>query len=248
MLHRRGPLRERVQLQRERVHTIAAWCYDTKAMATAIACLDGFADVFRQSARAISGAARAVDLYRLVEWMEPRTDANLSIRAGEHKILEIKKHWAASVWSVIKVSGASLLWTWATFADTQFGFVDFYWIFLMPFALAMIIQGMWHITGEFRDRFVITNQRIFRINGVFSKTRASIPIGRILDITAKQPILGQVLNYGHFVFESAAQIQGLNEITYVRDIDINEEILRMAIHGDEPHELATVPEEADDGT
>ena len=173
----------------------------------------------------------------------------LSIRAGEHKILEIKKHWGASIWSVVKMIFASLLWVWATFTDLQWGVVDFYWLFFLPFCLAITIQAMWHILGEFRDRFVITNQRIFRINGVFGKTRASIPINRILDITAKQPILGRWLNYGHFVFESAAQIQGLNEITYVRDIDLNEEILRMAIHGDEPHELATVAEETGgDGT
>jgi hypothetical protein len=186
--------------------------------------------------------------YPLVAWMEPHTDANLSIKAGEHKILEIKKHWFASVWSVIKVLGASALWVWATFADTQFYFIDFYWIFLMPFSLAIIIQGLWHIVAEFRDRFVITNQRIFRINGVTGKTRASIPINKILDITAKQSLLGHWLNFGHFVFESAAQIQGLRQITYVRDIDINEEILRMAIHGDEPHELETIAEEDDDGT
>jgi membrane protein YdbS with pleckstrin-like domain len=190
-----------------------------------------------------------IRFYWLVEWMEPRTDANLSIRAGEHKILEIKKHWMASIWSVCKVIFAAILWYWASFADLQVGPVDFYWMFFMPFCLAIIIQGVWHILGEFRDRFVITNQRIFRINGVMGKTRASIPIGRILDITAKTPLLGRWLNYGHFVFESAAQIQGLNEITYVTDVDWCEDVLRMAIHGDEPHELATLEEEQkDDGT
>jgi membrane protein YdbS with pleckstrin-like domain len=194
-----------------------------------------------------SGEWRLPSLYWLVRWMEPNTDGNLSIRAGEHKILEIKKHWMASIWSVIKVLLASVVWYWATFQDLQYSLVDLYWIFFLPLCLAIIIQGMWHIVGEFRDRFVITNQRIFRINGVMAKSRASIPIGRILDITAIQPWLGMRLNYGHFVFESAAQIQGLNEITYVTDVDECEEILRMAIHGDEPHELATI-EEKDDGT
>jgi membrane protein YdbS with pleckstrin-like domain len=241
MLDRARTVVERV---RERIRLILAWLFDTRAVQTALAFADGFADVFRTIAFRVGDH----NVYWLVEWMEPKTDANLSIRAGEHKILEIKKHWAASIWSVLKVIFAAIVWTWATFADLQWGFVDFYWIFFMPFCLAITIQGVWHVAGEFRDRFVITNQRIFRINGVFGKTRASIPIGRILDITAKQPIIGRWLNYGHFVFESAAQIQGLNEITYVRDIDQNEEILRMAIHGDEPHELATVAEEQDDGT
>jgi hypothetical protein len=38
-------------------------------------------------------------------------------------------------------------------------------------------------------------------------------------------------------------------ITYVRDIDEREAILRMAIHGDEMHELVRIEEDAeDDGT
>lgn len=188
-------------------------------------------------------------LYWLVEWLEPKVDENLSIRAGEHKIFEIKKHWMASIWSVIKVCLASILWWWATVTDLQTGPIDWYWVFFMPFCLAIIIGGTYHVIAEFRDRFVITNQRIFRINGVAGKTRASIPIGRILDITAKTPLPGRFLGYGHFVFESAAQIQGLNEITYVPNVDWAEDVLRMAIHGDEPHELATTPEEdSDDGT
>lgn len=203
--------------------------------------------VFRPVAH-YAGLLHPVRLYWLVEWMEPKTDANLSIRAGEHKILEIKKHWMACIWSVIKICFSTTLWFWATFTDLQFGIVDFYWLFFMPFCLAINIQCVWHIVAEFRDRFVITNQRIFRINGVMGKTRASIPIGRILDITAKTPLLGRWLNFGHFVFESAAQIQGLNEITYVTDVNWSEEVLRMAIHGDEPHEMATVDEEQDDGT
>ena len=229
---------------RERVRLVLAWCYDTKATQVALSVAGGFTDVFRP----VPGRLHPVRLYWLVEWLEPKTDENLSIRAGEHKILEIKKHWMACIWSVIKICGATVLWYWATFADLQVGIVDFYWVFFMPFALAITIQGTWHILAEFRDRFVITNQRIFRINGVMGKTRASIPIGRILDITAKTPLIGRGLGYGHFVFESAAQIQGLNEITYVPDVDWCEDVLRMAIHGDEPHELATTPEDEDDGT
>jgi hypothetical protein len=40
---------------------------------------------------------------------------------------------------------------------------------------------------------------------------------RILDITVHQPFMGTLFNYGHLVFESAAQDQGLREIKYVDD-------------------------------
>jgi hypothetical protein len=105
---------------------------------------------------------------------------------------------------------------------------------------------MWRILEEYRDRFVITNQRVFRVNGVLSTARASVPLLRILDITVNKPVIGRWLNYGHFIFESAAQVQGLNRITYVGDIDQREDVLRIVMQGDLPQQIATPAE--DDGT
>ena len=107
-------------------------------------------------------------------------------------------------------------------------------------------QALWRILEEYRDRFVITNQRVFRVHGVLSMARASVPLLRILDITVKKSVIGRWLNYGHFVFESAAQVQGLNEIRYVKDIDQREDVLRMVMQGD--CAPAVVTAEEDDGT
>ena len=60
------------------------------------------------------------------------------------------------------------------------------------------------------------------------------------------PVPGRWLNYGHFVFESAAQVQGLNKITYVKDVDQREDVLRMVMQGDLPLQVPTPAE--DDGT
>ena len=62
----------------------------------------------------------------------------------------------------------------------------------------------------------------------------------------KQSWVGHILNYGHFVFESAAQVQGLNEIKYVSSIDDREDALRMIMNP----ELAQIAqdEQTDDGT
>ena len=48
---------------------------------------------------------------------------------------------------------------------------------------------------------------------------ATMPITRILDITVEKPLLGRILGYGHFVFESAAQAQGLRDIRFIGDPD-----------------------------
>jgi hypothetical protein len=113
--------------------------------------------------------------------------------------------------------------------------------------LVIGVQALYRIIEEYRDRFVITNQRVFRVHGVLATARASVPLQRILDITVNKPVIGRWLNYGNFVFESAAQVQGLNVITYVGDIDQREDVLRMVMQPPElPQQVSGIDE--DDGT
>ena len=57
-----------------------------------------------------------------------------------------------------------------------------------------------------------------------------------IDITVKKPLQGRLLNYGNFVFESAAQEQGLRDIRYVgspdeRDLAIQRVVQRAGLRG-----------------
>ena len=52
----------------------------------------------------------------------------------------------------------------------------------------------------------------------------------------EKPVVGRLLNYGHFVFESAAQEQGLRDIRYVgrpyeRDLVIPRVVQRAGLRG-----------------
>jgi hypothetical protein len=63
-----------------------------------------------------------------------------------------------------------------------------------------------------------------------------MPITRILDITVEKPFVGRLLGYGHFVFESAAQAQGLRDIRYIgdpdeRDLTIQRVVQRAGLRG-----------------
>jgi hypothetical protein len=78
-----------------------------------------------------------------------------------------------------------------------------------------------------------------------SVQRASVPLGRILDITVKKPFIGRILDYGHFVFESAAQVQGLSEVSFVQAIDDRDRILQETMQ--RAGLRATAPQQ-DDGT
>jgi hypothetical protein len=105
---------------------------------------------------------------------------------------------------------------------------------LVSFALAG--HAWWGFLREHRDRFVITNMRVFRIHGVLGTHLATMPLTRILDITVDKPLTGRIFGYGHFVFESAAQEQGLREIRYVgspdqRDLTIQRVVQRAGLRG-----------------
>jgi hypothetical protein len=90
-----------------------------------------------------------------------------------------------------------------------------------------------------------------RIRGVFSQTVATTPIARVLDITLKKPIIGRMLGYGHFVFESAAQDQGFREIKWVsrpddRDLTIQRVIQRTGLRASASVDVLKGDEDSDD--
>jgi uncharacterized membrane protein YdbT with pleckstrin-like domain len=176
----------------------------------------------------------------VVSWLDPHVDRYILSTAGEQKVVEVKKHWAASAWPAVRLAIGTVIFV-SAFAYQS----PIYWVFIIVGG-ALAGQALWRILEEYRDRFIITNQRVFRVHGVLSVARASVPLMRILDITVNKSFIGRWLNYGHFVFESAAQVQGLNEIKYVKDIDKREDVLRMVMQGDVPQPVVTAEE--DDGT
>jgi hypothetical protein len=100
----------------------------------------------------------------------------------------------------------------------------------------MILWGGWKAMAAHLDCFVITNMRVFRVKGVLVRSLATMPLGRILDITVVKPLHGRIVGFGHFTFESAAQAQGLREIRYVsrpdeRDLTIQRVVQRSGLRG-----------------
>ena len=78
--------------------------------------------------------------------------------------------------------------------------------------------------------------RVFRVHGVLSsqpRHDAAEPDPRH---QRDKPLHGRVLGFGHFVFESAAQEQGLRDIRYVgrpdeRDLSIQRVVQRSGLRG-----------------
>ena len=163
----------------------------------------------------------------LKKFVDPDVARRLLTSENEVIIDEVHKHWVVNIVPVlIVVAGGAAFVLMPLFGE-------FFWL-LMLMGTALWIYGMVRIQQEFMDRFVITNMRVFRVHGILNQHLATMPIARILDISVYQPFWGRLLGYGHFVFESAAQDQGLRDIKFVgrpeqRDLTIQRVIQRSGI-------------------
>ncbi|MEZ3161375.1 PH domain-containing protein [Microbacterium sp. BWT-B31] len=163
---------------------------------------------------------------------------------GEIIVDEVRKHWAALMGAFLELAGALVLLLLTLFVPPQV-----WWLPAIAGA-AVALHAGWRILDQRLDRFVITNMRVFRIHGILSQSIATMPLARILDISVHKPIIGRVFGYGHFIFESAAQEQGLRAIRFVGDPDqrgltiqkvIQEAGLRGSIARDTPVPTVVAP-------
>ena len=161
---------------------------------------------------------------------DPRIEKHLIADQGEVVIDEVRKHWAAVVGAMLEMLGGVVVLLLTSLVPAEA-----WWV---PAILggAIVAHAAWRILERKTDRFVITNMRVFRVHGVLSQRLATMPLHRILDITVVKPLHGRILGFGHFIFESAAQEQGLRDIRYVgrpdeRDLAIQRVVQRSGLRG-----------------
>jgi hypothetical protein len=161
---------------------------------------------------------------------DPHIGKHLLRDEGEVIVDEVRKHWVV----FIKPSLIALVGL-AAVVSVPFIRADLGWF---PFLVgaALLLYAGWKALAAHMDRFVITNMRVFRVKGVLTQNLATMPLTRILDITVVKPLHGRILGFGHFVFESAAQEQGLKDIRFVgrpdqRDLAIQRVVQRAGLRG-----------------
>ncbi len=152
---------------------------------------------------------------------------------GEVVIDEVAHHGIVYLVPVLELCAAV-----GVFGAFLLGPLSTGWLLIL-LMMALALHAAWSALSDHMDRFVITNMRVFRVRGILARRIATMPISRILDITVEQPLLGRVLGYGHFVFESAAQEQGLRDIRFVgdpngRDLTIQRVVQRSGLRGPRP--------------
>ncbi len=161
---------------------------------------------------------------------QPEIRSHLLREEGEVVVDEVPHHWVAYLKACLYAFLAVTSLLAVLVVDLGIG-----WLFFL-LGVGLASWASYLALGVHMDRFVVTNMRVFRVHGVFSQSLATMPLSRILDITVHKPLIGRLLGYGHFVFESAAQAQGLREITTVarpdeRDLTIQRVVQRAGLRG-----------------
>jgi len=162
--------------------------------------------------------------------VDPQIGRHLLRDEGEVIVDEVRKHWVVYVVpALIALLGVFFLGLFLVAS------VVIAWLPLLV-GLGLLGWAGWRALAQNMDRFVITNMRVFRVKGVLARSLATMPLGRILDITVVKPMTGRLLGYGHFTFESAAQDQGLRDIRFVgspdaRDLAIQRVVQRAGLRG-----------------
>ncbi len=161
---------------------------------------------------------------------QPEIRKHLLREEGEVIVDVVAHHWVAYTKATLYAVIGGVLTLTALVVDLRIGW--------LPFVVGgLVLAWAAHRALEVHmDRFVVTNMRVFRVQGVLSTSLATMPLRRILDITVQKPLLGRLLDYGHFIFESAAQAQGLRDITTVarpdeRDLTIQRVVQRAGLRG-----------------
>lgn len=166
-------------------------------------------------------------------YLTPQVGSRLLRDMDETLVLNVAHHWIVYVRPALWIAGGLALWATVPFTRVEAGW------FPMLAGTVLLLIGAWRALTQHMDRFVVTNMRAFRVKGIVAQSAATMPLARVLDITVKKPVLGRLLGYGHFVFESAAQEQGLHRIEFVPrpdrlDLLIQEQVQRAGLRGKTP--------------
>ena len=167
-------------------------------------------------------------------------DAAKYLLEGEVPVVSTRRHWAVLARPAARAVPALVLGIWVLQLDptnrvsSTLGLVV---------ALAALGYLALYVAEWWVRHLLVTRRRVLLTSGVVIRRVAVMPLRRITDLTYQETLVGQVLGYGTFRFESAGQQQGLDVITYIPEPDATYRQLSQLMF---PSDQARGPD--DDGT
>jgi uncharacterized membrane protein YdbT with pleckstrin-like domain len=143
-----------------------------------------------------------------------RKDVEKYLLSGEEAVVVTRRHWAVLIEPTAKFLPVFLIGGWLLLFDPENRVTSS--AGLLVILGSLIYYGL--RVGEWWMRhFIVSRRRVLLTSGVIVRTVTLLPLRRITDLTWQETLLGQLLGYGTFRFESAGQDQALRHLTYMPD-------------------------------
>jgi uncharacterized membrane protein YdbT with pleckstrin-like domain len=143
-----------------------------------------------------------------------RKDVEKYLLPGEDPVVVTRRHWAVLIEPTVKFLPVFVIGGWLLVLDPENRVTS-------SAGLLVIVGSLLYYglrLGEWWMRhFIVSRRRVLLTSGVIVRTVTLLPLRRITDLTWQETLLGQVLGYGTFRFESAGQDQALRHLTYMPD-------------------------------
>jgi membrane protein YdbS with pleckstrin-like domain len=157
-------------------------------------------------------------------------DAAKYLLDDEEPVLTRRRHWAVLIEPTVKFLPAFVVGGWLFLYDPGNRGTSTAGLLLLVGALgyyALRVAEWW------MRHFIVTKRRVLLTSGVIARTVTLLPLRRITDLTWQETLLGQILGYGTFRFESAGQDQALRNLPYMPDAqDLYREVSRLLFSSD----------------
>ena len=141
-------------------------------------------------------------------------DAAKYLLDDEEPVLTKRRHWAVLIEPTVKALPAFVAGGWLFLLDTDNRVTTTAGLVVLTVALGY--YGL-RVAEWWMRHFIVTKRRVLLTSGVIVRTVTLLPLRRITDLTWQETLVGQVLGYGTFRFESAGQDQALRHLTYMPD-------------------------------
>ena len=143
-----------------------------------------------------------------------RKDVEKYLLPGEKAVVVTRRHWAVLLEPTVKFLPMLLIGGWLLQFDPTNRVTSSVGLVLL---LAAIVYYGLRLAEWWMRHFIVSKRRVLLTSGVIVRTVTLLPLRRITDLTWQETLLGQVLGYGTFRFESAGQDQALRHLTFMPD-------------------------------
>src|SRR3954467_5113687 len=145
-----------------------------------------------------------------------RKDVEKYLLPGEDPVVVPRRHWAVLIEPTVTFLPIFVIGGWLLVFDPQNRVTSS--AGLLVIGASLLYYGLRVGEGWMRH-FIVSRRRVLLTSGVIARTVTLLPLRRITDLTWQETLLGQLLGYGTFQFESAGANNALAEITFLPRAD-----------------------------